>query len=296
MSIEEFIIWIYCWVDEHYQSLTRPPPSGEGVFPPKLSDSEVLTMELVGEFLQLDTDVGIWRYFTQHWSGHFPKLGSRSQFAKQAANLWVMKHRLQTALADELGAKEDTVHLIDGFPIPLCGVRRASSCRVFKGIADYGYCAAKSQMYYGLRGHMLVSMNGTISGLTVTPASDSERQASFDLLDGVNGLLLGDKGYLGEAYCEELAQQGIELQTPLRANMKETRPRQWVKTMMKTRRLIETVIGQWSQRFTIEKVWARDVWHLMNRMYRKILSHTLAVTINRSFERDPLKFDAIITA
>ena len=43
-------------------------------------------MEIVGEFQSIDTDKGIWRYFRNHWHEWFPRLGSRSQFAKQAAN------------------------------------------------------------------------------------------------------------------------------------------------------------------------------------------------------------------
>jgi len=35
-------------------------------FAPQLTDSEVITMEGVGEFLGLDTDVGIWKYFGRH--------------------------------------------------------------------------------------------------------------------------------------------------------------------------------------------------------------------------------------
>jgi hypothetical protein len=35
--------------------------------------------------------------------------------------------------------------------------------------------------------------------------------------------------------------------------------------LMKARRLVETVIGQLTERFHIEKVRARDTWHLTNR-------------------------------
>jgi hypothetical protein len=45
-------------------------------------------MEIVGEFISFDTDKGIWKYFKTHWQSWFPKLSSRSNFAKQAANLW----------------------------------------------------------------------------------------------------------------------------------------------------------------------------------------------------------------
>ena len=36
---------------------------------PKLSDSEVLTIEVVGEFLGIDTDKGLHAYFRRHYEG-----------------------------------------------------------------------------------------------------------------------------------------------------------------------------------------------------------------------------------
>jgi hypothetical protein len=42
---------------------------------PVLADSEVLTMEIVGEFLGLEHDTAIFRYFRRHWSHLFPRLG-----------------------------------------------------------------------------------------------------------------------------------------------------------------------------------------------------------------------------
>ena len=40
--------------------------------PPKLSDIEALTLELVGEFLGFDCDKKIWEYFYRHWLAWFP--------------------------------------------------------------------------------------------------------------------------------------------------------------------------------------------------------------------------------
>ena len=42
-------------------------------------------MEIVGEFLGMDTDKKIWQYFKQHWQNWFPNLGSYPNFAKQCA-------------------------------------------------------------------------------------------------------------------------------------------------------------------------------------------------------------------
>jgi hypothetical protein len=50
MSEEYFIIVTYCIVDDIIKSLELPPLRTRG-FSPKLSDSEVITMKIVGEFL-----------------------------------------------------------------------------------------------------------------------------------------------------------------------------------------------------------------------------------------------------
>ena len=51
---------------------------------------------------------------------------------------------------------------------------------------------------------------------------------------------------------------------------------------MRARRKIETVIGQLTDRFNIQKVRARDLWHLSHRFIRKILSHTVCVVMNKN--------------
>jgi hypothetical protein len=62
----------------------------------------------------------------------------------------------------------------------------------------------------------------------------------------------------------------VELETALRSNMHDTRELAWVALLKRMRRLIETVIGQFVERFFIEKVWARDLWHLTSRINRGV--------------------------
>jgi hypothetical protein len=120
-------------------------------FNPALSDSEMISMEVVSEFLGIDTDQGAWEYFSTHWRFLFPAIESRSNFAKQAANLWAIKQCIQKMLATEFGAFSDSLHLADGFPIPICHFRRANFSQIFSGEATYGYCASKGETYYGFK-------------------------------------------------------------------------------------------------------------------------------------------------
>lgn len=292
-SIDEFIIAVFCCVDDALSQVTLGQPIRAKGFAPALSDSEVLTMEIVAEYQGIDTDQAIWQYFRRHWLEWFPGLGSRCAFVRQAANLWQYKALLQRHLAAELGAFTDRVHLVDGIPIPLCGFARAPSCCSFKGIAAYGYCAAKKQTYYGFHGHLLISATGVITSFSLTPANGSEREALWEMVDSIGGLLIGDKGYLSAPLQDELRQLGIDLETALRSNMHDLRDPAWVALLKRLRRLIETVIGQLVERFSIEKVWARDLWHLTSRINRKLLAHTVCRWLNRH-SPNPLQFDQLV--
>lgn len=295
MPIEDYIISVFCCVSEIYMQVIKGKILRRRGFKPKLSDEEVITMEIVGEFLGYDTDKGIWRYFKNHWLDWFPDLCSRANFAKQAANLWVIKRQIQDRLAYEQGNFSDNIHIVDGFPMPVCKFGRANRCRVFKGDASYGYCASKDETYYGFSGHIVISYDGGVSAITVTAANESEREALWEMVSPIKGLLIGDKGYISQDLKEELqVYENIQLETPLRNNMKDNRNPDTVKLLTSTRRLVETVIGQLSDRFHIEKIWARDLWHLTNRIIRKVLSHTVGMFLNKQLGREPLQFEYLI--
>ena len=105
---------------------------------------------------------------------------------------------------------------------------------------------------------------------------------------------MGDKGYLNTLLKQDLAQIDIELETPLRKNMKDDRPASQIRFGQKIRRLIETVNSQLSERFHFEQIRCRDIWHLNSRVNRKILAHTLCCWLNHKLGRQLLQFDGLI--
>jgi hypothetical protein len=295
MPIEHFIIAVYLLVSKAYNDVTKGIILRKRGFDPKLSDEEVITMDIVGEFLGIDTDKGIWSYFKTHWQEWFPKLGSRANYVKQSANLWYIKQKMEEKFIKEGNGFTDNIHIVDGFPMPVCKISRSYRCKSFKGLASYGYCAAKDEKYYGFHGHLLINYSGLITAITFTPANGSEREAVWDLVDNVEDIVIGDKGYIGQKNQEELYEEKhIKLVTPLRKNMKDDREPKTVQWLMKTRRVIETVIGQLSERFHIEKVRARDLWHLSNRVIRKVTAHIIACLLNLQMGREPLQFDGLV--
>ncbi|NET97619.1 IS982 family transposase [Okeania sp. SIO1H2] len=293
-DIEEFIIAVYLSVAEPLETLlAQHPPRSRG-FAPSLSDSEVVTLEIVGEFLGYHSDSDIWRYFRRHWHSWFPQLPCRTTFARQAANLWHYKKLLHQRLLEILDARNSLLYRIDGFPMPVCGFKRAPQSRLFQGIADFGSSATKLGTFYGFRGHLLVNEQGIVLGLSVTAANVDERDAVAELVIGLDGLLLGDKGYIRAELSEQLANQNLTLLTPKRRDMKDYSP-EANRIVSRGRQMVETVIGHLCHWFDIETVLARDLWHLTSRLARKVLAHTLMVYLNRLNGRPALHFADMIS-
>jgi hypothetical protein len=297
-SEEEFIIEVFCMIDDELTRWAAQDRLRRRGFAPALSDAEVITIELVGEFLGLDRDTAIWSYFRRHWRALFPALGSRTTFARQAANLWAVKQVLYRRVLSHIDISNQRLFLVDGFPMPTCGFGRAPQARTFAGQASFGYCATKKQYYYGFRGQIVCTASGVIVGATVAPANVSERAAMWDALPAREGWLIGDKGYIDRVLAEQLSdERGLRLETVrVRSNMRETRPQRHLRALTSIRTLVETVIGQLSERLHIERVRARDAWHLTSRLIRKILTHTVAVALLRKHGDYSLRFERLITA
>ncbi len=87
---------------------------------PKLTDSEVITMEVVGTYLGLSQDQEIFDYFRRHYHHFFPAMGqaTRTTFVRQAANLWAVKERLWCWLRDCVISYDASMSIVDSMPLP----------------------------------------------------------------------------------------------------------------------------------------------------------------------------------
>ena len=294
MPLDEFIIQIFCLMDDLYKKIVSKPLRQRGPAP-KMADSEVITIEIVGEWLGFNDDKAIWLYTQQHWLDFFPNLPDRSRFTTQAANLWTIKQLLHQALLLKLGHQSNGTHLIDGFPIQVCHLTRANKSRVFKEDSAFGYCASKDRRFYGFQAHLLTDDRGIPVDISITAANVDERDVVHELVRNIRGLLIGDKGYIRPLLSQELAAQGINLQTPLRKNMEDSRPKAVVKKLMRVRRKIESTIGQLEHYFNIEKCRCRDIFHLTGRIARKMLSYTVGAYLNLKAGYPLTQFEKLIS-
>ncbi|WP_419536756.1 transposase [Endozoicomonas sp.] len=77
--------------------------------------------------------------------------------------------------------------------------------------------------------------------------------------------------------------------------MQDERPKSFVKLVLRVRRRIETVIGQLTERFEIEKCHCRDRWHMTSRIARKLLAHNIGSYLNIIAGRPAIQFENLIS-
>jgi hypothetical protein len=282
VDLDVFIITVFCMMDDALkrvctnQSLRQRGPE------PKLADSEVLTMEVVGEFLGYHQDKALFRYFRDHFRHFFPALRQvhRTTFLRQAANLWKVKESIWQYLLTVVDYNPQLA-IVDSLPLPVCQFARAYRCRNFKGQADYGKDILVRQTFYGFRLHVRLCWPGVITRVELAPANVSELRLVPELVTHTHGSLVGDRNYWSPLLSAQLHQSGIELNAPFRRASTDPWPER-SRYLSRFRYLIDTVFGQLAERYRIKRVWARDLWHLTSRLLRKILSHTIAVLLSQN--------------
>lgn len=296
MSLDDFIITCFCLIDEMLPCLTGGKSVRERGPKPTLSDSEVITMEMVGSYLGENQDKALYEYFRENWSHFFPQLRQvhRTTFVRQAANLWALKERLWCWLRDEVISYDPFMSIVDSVPLPVCRFARAPWCARFRGEASYGKDHADRQTFYGFRLHAQLSWPGLLTRAFLAPANEADGEIAPILLEGTSGVVLGDRNYWLPDLQAYLRTKGIFLQAPFRKAHSPQAAQYQSRVLGRVRYLIDTVFGQLTDRCQMKRVWARDLWHLRNRLLRFLLMHTVCFFLNQQEGAPYLQFDRLV--
>lgn len=304
MDLSAFIVSVFCLAEDFLggRKLRSRGPA------PKLSDAEVITMEIVGEFLSIDTDKAIHAYFRRHYAEWFPAVAKihRTTFSRQAANLWKVKEELWRHLLESefggrpLGEEGMELCVVDSFPMAVCQKARSHRCRIVGELSDYGRDTVGGGFFYGVRAHVVVAWPGVVVRASLAPANVHDLSVAEELLEGAGaGWVLADRNYWSPDLAERLRRQGAGETRLLSRYKVAKREREkglrWPRWLVHKRRRIETVFSQLAGRWSAKKVWARDSWHLASRFVRKILGHTVAVHLCRGQGLSPLRFSELLT-
>ncbi len=299
-QFEDYCLWMYVVVDELWPRVAplcrRPGPS------PACSDSELVTMVLVGESRGWDEEtelVAAWRARRDL----FPQVPERSRFNRRRRALAPAINALRRLTLRLLDLAADRQCAIDSLPVPALRFHLVPGSPAVghwkQHGAAFGKVTTKKQTIFGYKLQLLVTLNGVILDFLLAPANVTDLEAGAELLAKHRDLLvLADKGYLSAPVAAALlAEAGITLLTVPRTNQRAQLPPALAALQTRWRQIVETVNGQLASLFHIEENRAHSFDGLTARLYSKLTAHTLAVYLNRRLGTpDCLKLKALAFA
>ncbi len=209
----------------------------------ELHPSELMTILILFQTSQYRTFKA---YYTQyvhvHLHAEFPKLVSYSRFVELMPTVLLpLVAYLHTHMGRCTG-----ISFVDSTPLAVCHPARIQQHRVFALDAARG----KSSLgwFYSFKLHLVVNDCGELLAFCLTRGNVDDRKPVASLLTRVKGLcgkLFGDKGYISQPLAEHLLiEQGVQLITRLRKNMRIRLMPLSDKLLLRKRALIETIYDQ----------------------------------------------------
>ena len=281
-DFDDFCTWTYVVVDDIWLSVAwlfkRPGPA------PICSDSELMTMALVGECRGWAVETELLSQMKEH-RDLFPHIPSQSRFNRRRRNLMQGFNLIRRILLGGLDVAQDHQAVIDSLPVPVVQfylVPGSTGDWAAHG-ARFGKVASRQETIFGYKLHLLVTLGGVILDFVLAPANVTDLEVGVEMLSNHTDLdVLGDKGYISAAKAAELWRTNrLRLQTLPRRNQKRQLPSEVKRLLNSVRQIIETVNGQLSEQFHIETNHAHSLWGLCTRLVTKLTAHTLSIYINR---------------
>ena len=289
-DLKDFVTVAYVIIDDIYQKVTPTNiKNRRNINDSILSDSEIITINIVGELLTIDSENAWFGFCKKNMQDLFPKLCDRSRFNRTRRNLHAVIEEIRKELSNLTELSDQPYRIVDSIPIPVYKFGRARFHKTFRGYgAAYGKCPSKKETYLGYKLHMLTTLDGFVTDFVITPANIDDRAAVWDLIASYNNItILGDKGYTKVDLCKELkSEKGIDLLPVQKNNSKVLFPKAIRQLIFKLRRRIETTASQLTQQLNIEQVLAKSFWRLQARIKTKLLAYNSCYYINKLIGQD----------
>jgi hypothetical protein len=281
-NFSDFCCWMYVIVDDLWRPIAplcqRPGPH------PLCSDSELITMALVGECLGWDQETDLLRHW-QQYRELFPHLPERSRFNRRRRNLMYAINLLRRIVLSLLDVAQDRQCALDSLPLPVVAFHLVPGCSrewAAHG-ATFGRVPSKRETIFGYKLHLLVTLGGVILDFELAPANAMDLAVGEELLAQWADLLaIGDKAYVSAPVAAALWEaHRVRLVTLPRRNQRKQVGAEFRKAVNAARAIIETVNFQLTEQFGIERNRAHSFWGLCARLYTKLTAHTLCIYLNR---------------
>jgi hypothetical protein len=277
---------LYVKVDELLQAAPQLAPWRPAVgIAPKLSDAELVTLAVLQALLGFCSEARWLRYARAHLGDLFPYLPKQPGYNKRLRAAADLIRHIIGMLATDTSWWTDDVWIADSTPVE-CGRSRETTKRSeLAGWAQYGYCASHSRYFWGLRLHLVCTLQGLPVGFALAGAKADERQVLLGILAADPTLLatrtgqtlITDKHYYGARFEAELAAHGMRLLRPARKGEPD---RAGARLFRPLRQIIESINQTFKGQLDLERHGGHTPAGVIVRVLQRILALTAAIWHN----------------
>jgi transposase len=156
--------------------------------------------------------------------------------------------------------------------LAVCHNRRIFRHKVFDGLAARG----KNSMgwFYGFKLHLIVNDQGELITFFLTPGNVDDRKPVPHMAKKLWGKLFADKGYISQPLFDQLFEQGVQLITPIRKNMKNRLMPLIDKILLRKRAIIETINDQLKNISQVAHTRHRSVNNFLVNLVAGLIAYT----------------------
>lgn len=246
--------------------------------PPRISDSELICLAVAQVLLDCPNETRFLRLARQRLGHLFPYIPGQSGFNKRLRGLAPQLIEAITLLARLSPSFCDRLRLLDSTPVPCAASRETVRRSALAGIGGYGYCRSHSRWFWGFRLYLLCSPDGLPVGFELAPANAPERVVAAELLErflSEGQIVIGDKGFAGREFEQQVAALGGRLLRPDRKN----EPARFG-SLGGIRQWIESTFDTLKDQLSLERHGGRTLTGLVSRIARRLLALTAAILHN----------------
>jgi hypothetical protein len=204
----------------------------------------------------------------RHQRSYFPRLVSYNRFVELLPGTLAP---LCCFLVSRFG-RCSGISFMDSTKISVCHNRRIWSHKVMAEFAARGKTSV--DWFYGFKVHLVINDEGELLGVKITAGNVDDRDPVPELARALFGKLFGDRGYISQALFEQLWEQGVQLITKLRKNMKNKLLPLLDKLLLRKRSIIETVNDQLKNISQIEHSRHRSPFNFFVNLIAGLVAYT----------------------
>ena len=277
---------LYVKIDDLLTAFPERVPSRPRVgIAPRISDAELMTLCVMQALLSFTSEARWLRHARAHLRHLFPYLPQQPGYNKRLRRLVATVNWLIRQLAADTSIWTDDVWVVDSTPIECARARDTVRGSDLAGWAEYGYCAGHSRYFWGLRLHMIATLQGLPVLFAITGAKADERQVLLDLLGDdpdlvaarCGQIVIGDKNYYGGDFETTLAGAGLHLLRPARKGEPERPGARFFKPLRQT---IESIFDTDKGQLDLERHGGHTPTGVLIRILQRLLALTAAIWHN----------------